>query len=33
MGRKKREQMDPRKKNITGELINTYEIKNVKDIQ
>ncbi|WP_242961513.1 transposase [Peptostreptococcus faecalis] len=33
MGRKKREPMEPRKKNIIGELINTYEIKNAKDIQ
>ncbi len=33
MGRKKREPMDPRKKNIIGDLINTYDIKNAKNIQ
>lgn len=33
MGRRKREPMDPAKKNIIGELIKTYDIKTAKDIQ
>ncbi len=33
MGRRKREPMDPAKKNIIGELIRTYDIKTAKDIQ
>jgi transposase, mutator family len=33
MGRRKKEPMDPEKKNIVSELIKTYDIKTVKDIQ
>lgn len=33
MGRRKREPMDPAKKNIVSELIRTYDIKTAKDIQ
>lgn len=33
MGRRKREPMDPAKKNIVSELIKTYDIKTPKDIQ
>lgn len=33
MGRRKREPMDPAKKNIVSELIKTYDIKNALDIQ
>ena len=33
MGRRKREPMDPAKKNIVSELIKTYDIKTAKDIQ
>lgn len=33
MGRRKREPMDPAKKNIVAELIKTYDIKTAKDIQ
>ena len=33
MGRRKREPMNPAKKNIVRELIKTYDIKTAKDIQ
>ena len=33
MGRRKKEPMDPAKKNIVSELIKTYDIKTAKDIQ
>ena len=33
MGRRKREPMNPAKKNIVSELIKTYDIKTAKDIQ
>ena len=33
MGRRKRDPMDPAKKNIVSELIKTYDIKTAKDIQ
>ena len=33
MGRKKREPLNPEKKNIIAELIKTYEIKTAQDIQ
>lgn len=33
MGRKKRESLNPEKKNIIAELIKTYEIKTAQDIQ
>ena len=33
MGRKKKEPLNPEKKNIIAELIKTYEIKTAQDIQ